>query len=504
MDSLQDEEHPVVQRLARDVTVGQGARQGAFWITISRLSWQAFQFLASLITARLLLPSQFGEAALVLTIAAFAQLFTDLGLASAVVHARRVTESLLSTAFWLNLLTGIALFGLIAAVSVPLSNLYGHGNIAPLLVLAGTNFVLNTAAVQLALLERTFHFKRLAILEVISNIAGISAMPIAAALGAGAASLIIGPLITTTLLSAGLWESVPWRPHKRPDAASMAELWRFSRGIVGFNTVNFWTRNLDTLLLGRAATTAQLGEYTRAFSLTIMPVQQMILIVGRVLFPSLARMRDEPRRMGLAWVRGMSAATSVMMPITVTLATTAPALVPVLYGARWTGMVVILELLAIATLPQLVASTAGSLFRAVGQTDLLFKLGLGTSFLGVVAIVAGLPWGTTGVAVGICIQSWIAVPIVLFPIARSVELRPSEILRPVVAGGLPTLALAVGTLAVRFLAPSGAAHWKVLLVQLAVGSALYCFMMWRTDAPALQMARARLTAFRARDAAVPR
>jgi O-antigen/teichoic acid export membrane protein len=456
-DSQEHAEHPVVQRLSRDVTVGQGARQGAAWITASRLSWQAFQFLVSLITARLLLPSQFGEAALVLTIAAFAQLFTDLGLAAAVVHARRVTESLLSTTFWLNLLTGIVLCALISALSVPISHLYGHGNIAPLLVLASTQFILNSGAVQLAVLERTFHFKRLAVLETVSNVVGIAAIPVAALLDAGTASLIIGPLVTTALLTMGLWASVPWRPHRRPDLASMAELWRFSRGLVGFNAVNFWTRNLDTLLLGRFATTSQLGEYTRSYALTIMPVQQMTMVVGRVLFPSLARLRDEPRRMGLAWVKGMSAATGIVMPITVTLATTAPALVPVLYGERWTGMVVVLELLAVATLPQLVGSASGSLYRAAGQTDLLFRLGLLTSFLGVVAIVAGLPWGTRGVAFALCIQSWIVLPIVLVPIARNVHLRPLEILRPVLAGSLPTLALAVGMLAGRGVGPPGAA-----------------------------------------------
>ncbi len=493
-------EHPVFERLTRDVTIGQGARQGAAWVTASRFSWQGFQFAMSLITARLLLPSQFGEAALVLAICAFAQLFTDLGLTAAVVQARRVTEELLSTTFWVNLATGLALTLAISALSVPLAIVYDVPNIEPLLVLASLNFALSCAVVQTALLERTFHFKRLSLLESATNILGIAAVPVAAVLGAGTASLVIGPLLSTASLSLVLWVSVPWRPHRRPDRASALRLWRFSRGLVGFNALNYWSRNLDTLLLGRVATTGQLGEYTRAFSLTTMPVQQMSMVVGRVLFPSLSRLQDDRPRMGRAWTKGMSAASSITLPVTIGLATTAPALVPVLYGSRWTGMVPVLELLALAAMPQIVASGTGSLFRAADRTGLMFKLGLVSSSMSVIAIVAGLPWGTQGVAAALLVKSWLALPVVLVPMARIVELHWREVIGPVLAVGWPTAGLAAATLAIRWLAPGDAAPWQVLIVQVAVGVGVYALILWRTDAPMLRAALRRLEGIRAQRA----
>lgn len=494
-DPEEADEHPVVRQMARDVSLGQGARQGAAWIGGARVAGQVFQFAVSIITARLLLPSQFGQAALVLAVTAFGQLFTDLGLAAAVVHARRATREVLSTAFWVNLVTGLALTLIVVGLSFPLSSLYGQPSLAPLLWLASLNFVLSCGVVQMAILERTFNYKRLAIVETLSLAVGIAAVPIAALAGAGTASLVIGPLLSTILLSAGLWGTVRWRPDVLPTRRAVGDLWRYSRGLVGFNAVNYWSRNLDTLLLGRYASAGHLGEYTRSFSLTMIPVTQMSLVLGRVLFPALARLQDEPRRMGLAWARGMSAAGSLALPLTVTLAATAPSLVAVLYGPRWAGMVPVLQLLAIATVPQIVAASTGNVFRAAGRTGLLFRLGLISSGLSVVAIVAALALsdgGTVAVAAALMIKSWVALPISLVPLARIVRLSAGEMIRACFGVGWPCGALAVGELVVRWAAPDTFATWQTLFMQLALGGGLYLAVLWFMDAPVIAMARERL------------
>lgn len=478
------EEAAILATLERDVTLAQGATQGAAWLGSSRVVAQIFQFFVSLITARLLLPAEFGEAALVLAVAAFAVLFTDLGLAPAIVHTRRATEEILATAFWLNFGTGVALTLLLSALAYPLSLLYGQPSLLPLMVLASANFTLSASVVQTALLERTFNYRPLATRETAAQLVGIGSMPIAAAAGMGAESLVLGPLVTTILRTTFLWLRVPWRPHTRPTKRAALELWRFARGLMGFNTVNYWSRNVDTLLLGGTVSTAALGQYNRAYTLTAMPVQQMSQVVARVLFPALTRLRDEPRRLGRAWMRSISAAALITFPATITLTATAPALVPVLYGSRWNGTVPILQLLGIASIPQIIGASSGAVYRAVGRTGLLFRVGLINALLGVVAILAGLPWGTHGVATGVLIQSFVGLPIAVGPIARHVGFPVRELL-PVVK---PCIALAAGEFAVRWLAPDSLAAWEMLVLQLAAGGLLFVLVLARTNPDALRSA----------------
>jgi O-antigen/teichoic acid export membrane protein len=486
-------EHPALARLARGVTLSQGARFGGFWMAAASLGTQAFQFLVSIVMARLLLPSQFGETALVYAMAAFAQIFTDLGLSAAVVHARRVTEELLSSAFWLNAITGVGLTLVVSALAVPLSVIYGEPNLVGLIILVSLNFTFSLGAVQLALLERSFNFRRIAMVETISAVVGIAAVPIAALLGLGVYSLVLGPLLTTCLLSASLWASVRWWPKRGASRSALRELWSFSRGLVGFNAVNYWSRNLDNLLLGGTVSSADLGEYNRAYNLMLIPVGQMGAVLMRVLYPALARMRDEPARMGRAWSRAVAAATgSFTLPLTLTMAATAPALVEVLYGPRWTGMVTVLELLSLAAVPQILGAATGGPYRAAGRTGLLFKLGMVSSAITVVAIIAGLPWGTTGVATALLIKSWVCLPIVVAPLARVLHLPVRELLFPAIAGWGPAAAAVTGELLVRFLAPADLAAWKVLLLQLCVGGPLYLAAMWRSDSEPSRAAKGRL------------
>ena len=163
------------------------------------LGAQALQFVVSIAMARLLLPSQFGEATLAYSITGFAMIFTDLGLTAAVVHADRVTEELLSSAFWLSALTGFALTIATCALAFPLAALYGQPELIGLLIVVSFNFTLSCGAAHLALLERSLNFRRIAIIETVGAVVATLTAPIAALLGFGVYSLVLGPLLGTCL-----------------------------------------------------------------------------------------------------------------------------------------------------------------------------------------------------------------------------------------------------------------------------------------------------------------
>jgi O-antigen/teichoic acid export membrane protein len=493
MDSSGTDEpaqHPVLARLSRDTSLADGARQGAMRLGAGRVVAQAFQFAVSIVVARLLLPSQFGEAALVLSVSAFAQIFTDLGLGAAIVQARLVTQKLLCSAFWLNLASGVALACGFSALAVPLASFYDNPRLAGLLVLASLNFVLACGVVQLALLERSFNFRTVAIVETFAAVVGVAAVPILALAGMGTYSLVIGPLIGTTLLSASLWYTVRWWPTERPDLAATKELWSFARGLVGFNAVNYWSRNLDNLVLGKVVSAGDLGEYSRSYNLMYIPVQQSSQILGRALYPALARMQEEPQRMARAWSRALGAASAVTLPVALTIAATAPYLVHVLYGPRWAGMVTVLELLMLSAVPQIPAAASGVGYRATGRTDLLFRLALVSVAFTVVATFVGAFWGAEGVAASVLIRSWLMLWVVMAPLARILDVSSTFLLGPIYRSCGPAIAMVVGELVVRFAVGGRIAPWQVLSLQLVVGGALYAFAVRRSTSEASELTKA--------------
>jgi O-antigen/teichoic acid export membrane protein len=488
------EEHPVISRLNRGVTLGSGARGGGLWLGLSSVGVQVFQFGISLVMARLLLPSQFGETALVYSLTGFAAIFTDLGLGAAVVQARRVTENLITTAFWLNALTGLFLTLLVAGLARPLAEIYHEPQLEGLLIVSSLDFVLTVGTVQLALLERTFHFRKIAIIETTVTIVGLAAMPLADLAGFGIYSLVIGPLVNTVMLSVWLWAAVPWRPSLQASRSAMRQLWVFSRGLVGFTAVNYWARNLDNVLLGGRVPRATLGEYNRAYNLMMIPVGQVGGVFMRGLYPVLSRMQDDPRRMGDAFVRAMQAAIGgLSFPITFTFAATAPAFIVVCYGTRWAHAVPLLEILSLAAVPQIIGAGVGGPLRAVGETGLMLKLGLGGTASAALAIVIGLHWGATGVAVAILVRAWLWLVITMVPLARIFERSLLAVIRPLLLSALPGLMMGAGEFAVRLAAGHRFPLWQVLLLQIAVGVAIFVLVMWRSQSVAASFVREQST-----------
>lgn len=471
-------QHPVLQRLRMQGQVGEAVRRSAVWGAGSRVASQLLQFLGLIVTARLLLPSDYGEAAVVFPVIAFGGLFTSLGLAGAIIHARRVTEQLLSTAFWINVVSGVVLAVGLWALAGPLAELFRSPGLTTLLPVAGLIFVMNMSVVHVALLERTLRFKQIAVIETASAGLGIAVTVGAALAGLGALSLVLGPLVTQTVVTACVWATVRWRPHAGPDRASAHELWTYARGIVGFRILNFWSRNADNLLLARFVPLAELGNYTRAYNFMTLPVGQMNTMMSRILFPALTRLRDDRPRMGRAWLRALGTASALMAPVTFGMAVSAPALVEVLFGERWLGMVPVLQLLAVAALPQTLTTPVAAVLRATGATDLLFRMGLLTSAMSLVAIVSGLPWGTLGVAAALTVKFYVEVFVSVRPCLRQMELRWRDLARALRGVWLSCTVMAGVGLGVRLAVGDSWAAWQVLLTQVLLCALTYVAVLW--------------------------
>ena len=162
-----------------------------------------------------------------------------------------MTEELLSSAFWLSAFTGLGLTIATCALAFPLASLYGQPALVGLLIVVSLNFTVSCGAVHLALLERSLNFRRIAVIETVCALVATVAAPIAALFGLGVYSLVLGPLLLGTCLSTLLlWANVRWLPRRWASLEAIRELWRLSGGLVGFNAVNYWSRNLDNLLLG--------------------------------------------------------------------------------------------------------------------------------------------------------------------------------------------------------------------------------------------------------------
>ena len=88
-----------------------------------------------------------------------------------------------------------------------------------------------------------------------------------------------------------------FRPRLVFDRAALRGVGTYSSGVTAFTAINYWARNLDKALIGRALGAAQLGFYGRAYALMLYPLEAINGIINPSLHPLFSAMQDDLARM---------------------------------------------------------------------------------------------------------------------------------------------------------------------------------------------------------------
>lgn len=473
------ESEPPLESL-RQQTVG-----GVLWSLAARGTKVAIQFVISVVLARLLTPEDFGLVGMIAVFTGFAMLFNDLGFGAALVQKEELEERHRSSLFWLNCVAGLLLSGLVFASAPLLASFYEEPRLVPLTQLISANFFLGSLnVVQGALLKRNLEFRRLAYVEVVSVVAA-GAVAIGLALtGFGVWALVWQMLVATAVAVAMMWVVSSWLPAARFELDAARELFGFSANLLGFRSFNYWVRSADDLLVGRIVGSHGLGVYTRAYESMLMPLRQVSNVVGRVMFPSLSRIQRDPERVRRAYLRAIAMIALVTFPMMTGLFVVADSFVLGLLGPKWVEVIPILRVLCLVGLAQSVGTTTGWIYQSQGRTDWMFRWGIVSGVVTLVAFAVGIRWGVMGVAVAYATRNF-ALTYFNFSIpGRLIDMEFSDVARAVAPAAGHALLMALIVWGCQLALPEGLPKWGALGVNVTAGATVYAVLMWsfRPDA----------------------
>src|SRR5205085_2202322 len=89
-----------------------------------------------------------------------------------------------------------------------------------------------------------------------------------------------------------------------------------------------------------------LGLYSRAYNFLMVPTTLFGTVVDKVLFPAMAHIQGDTKRLTRAFRRSLAIVAMVTLPVSVVLVVLAPELVTLVLGQRWSGMIVPFQVLA--------------------------------------------------------------------------------------------------------------------------------------------------------------
>lgn len=374
----------------------------------------ALQFGQVTVLARLLAPADFGLMAIVVSVTAFMQVFTDLGVSTAIIHYRDVSQREMSSLYWLNVLVGFVLMLLLMGLSPWISRLVFHQPaLEPLLMLMSVNFVFLACAQQLRVMaEKTLRFSVLAKIEVFAAVCGSATAIVWAWRAPSVYALVAGVLVNGCLQAILLWAFVSegWRPDLRLRIREIERFLKFGAYMIGGDFVNSLSRQADVLVGGRFFPAAILGGYSLPRNLSLNVAGVTNPIVTRVGLPVMAKAQQDRAFLKSMYLKTMRMTASVNFPLYLVLAFFPRDVVSLVFGAKWIASAPLLVYLAIWGMFRSCGNPVGSLLYAVGKAGLAFRWNLAQ-----VVIIFPLLWvaahfGVRGLAVGQAI--WVAAVLI--------------------------------------------------------------------------------------------
>ena len=256
----------------------------------------------------------------------------------------------------------------------------------------------------------------------------------------------------------------------------------FGGFVAAYSTVNYISRNMDNVLIGKFCGVEQLGYYARAYFLMTLPTLLGAGMLAGVMVPALSALQGDPARMANAHHRAIRWSALLGIPLATGLAVLAPEFVRFVYGPKWTPVGPILVWLCIAGVIQPVQGVANWLYLVTGRGRALFFVGLGISIVTVAAFALGVKSGPVGVARAYAIANTICAGPQMFIAYRIAHLR----IRRALAEVAKILASAAVTGLVAFTAAMllhNADYRLRLLTGIAAGGCAYiiCLRAWARD-----------------------
>jgi len=407
------------------LSIGSGVK----WNSVSQFVKVLIQLVGILVLTKILSPDDYGLMALASAVTVFANLIRDMGTGAAIIQSEKITDEVVVSIFWLNVLIGTFLSGIVFCFAPFLSSLMRNDDLVVVLQALSPVFIFSSLGVLgKSLLERELRFKTVSIIEITASILGLLVALFLAAKGFRVFSLVWMSLVNVSISAIFYLIFLDGRGFGVPALKNLKSVFSFSRDVFFFNVVNYFHRNSDTFVIGRYLGGQDLGVYNIAYKIFLFPLQNVTFVITRSMFPVYSRYQNDLKALSahyLATVRIIALITGLFMVVMILLK---KEIVFIMLGPEWYQVADVLGWLAPVGLIQSIVSTSGAVFTSVGRANILRNMGfIGVPFF-VLSFIIGLRWGISGVAASYFMANLLWIFPVMLMVARVISVSILDIL----------------------------------------------------------------------------
>jgi PST family polysaccharide transporter len=421
------------------------------WQSFSVLSLNVLKIVYFSIMTRLLLKADYGLMAIINGIIGIGNIFIQGGMGAALIQRKEINNKHVNGALQTSFFLGLVLYAVLYITAPFIASAYNDLRLDDLIKVASLNLILLALGnISMSLLFKYYSFKKVAVVEIVSNIIGYGTGIYLAMNGYGVWSLVIGTLIASSLSAIALLYFAPIKMSLKIHYKEARQLFSFGFGIVLLSVSSFLSRNGLNLIFGKFFAQDTLGVYERSSRVKEIPSELLGKIINQVMFPVMSEIQDENDRLIKVYKFGLGFSNSIMIPATVFLVFFSAEVVQILMGENWAEAVLPLQIMFLILTFSNAGKTTDEVIKAKGLVyKNVTRKYIFTVIILVLSGILGYFYGIIGAAIGIVISHFINYVMMLVLVKNVFKGSIGEYFyQPLVAG--LKLGLYVGVLIVAY------------------------------------------------------
>ncbi|MGG4548004.1 lipopolysaccharide biosynthesis protein [Rossellomorea marisflavi] len=373
------------------VDLGTELKKGLIITFIGKYSYFAIQLLILALLSRILTPEEFGIVAIVNVFIVFFSMLIDMGIGPAIIQNKTLKKNNLDSIFVFSVTLSAFLSLIFVLLSPYIASFYSNNELIKVCIaMSAALFTSGLNMVPQAVLLKSKRFLEINIAQVISSlVSGIVGVTLALA-GFSYYSIIISLICKNFIFFIFIFRKSNLSLVRKFTFHDIKPIYSFSRNQFLFNLVNFFSRNLDNLLIGKFLSLKALGYYDKAYTMTLYPNQILTNVINPVVQPIMSQHESNPIVLKNTYFSISRILGFIGIPLSVYLYFNSKEVIFLFFGNQWAGSVGIFKILSVSVCIQLILSSTGAFFQSANRTDLLLVSGILSTCLNILSIIIGV------------------------------------------------------------------------------------------------------------------
>tara|TARA_B100000700_G_C15041478_1_gene855553 strand:- start:315 stop:1763 length:1449 start_codon:yes stop_codon:yes gene_type:complete len=363
------------------------------WASVSQFFKVIVQIANLVILTRFIKPDDYGLMAISMIFINFGLLLKDQGLSKAIIQKLNLKIEVVNAVFWFGIYASLFVYLIIYFSADLIADFYESEELTVILRTIALIFPIGAlGSVHVALLERESKFKLVAFVELSCSIVSFIVAIVLAYLGYGVYALVFQAIsysVLNTLLMI-LSKSFSISISSSLKLGPIKEVLSFSVNLFLFNVINFFSRNLDNILIGKFLGVISLGTYNLAYRIMQFPLQSITFVFSRALLPVVSKAQNDNKNIERMYLNCVFSIAFLVFPLMIFLTNFGVETVIIFIGEEWKVTGEILEWLAICSCFQCINSLSGSIFMAKDRTKFLLRLGSAGAVIHITGFIVGI------------------------------------------------------------------------------------------------------------------